>query len=658
MDKRKQYALHFVPLILSSLIPSALAQPALHQILDELSAVRHFQGISISPDGGHLAWVEDRSGSSGSSAGNSAIYVTDLKPSASASRRLSAGRGSSACAEHSITWSPDGKRIAFLSDREKKGQLELYVAPAAGGVCRKLTNLRGLLAQPRWSPNGRQLAFLFTESAPPSQPHEFGFVVEGHIDHQRLAVVDAESGKITVITPPDLFAYEYDWMPDGRSFAVTAAPGPGSDNWYIAQLYTVAIESGRMQHVLKPKTRIAVPRWSPDGKSIAFIGGLMSQGFPGGDVYLVPIGGGEPRNVTEGEKSSVGWLTWLNAKELLLTEHLDGGSGISTLDATSGKLERRWRGEEWIHAGGALGNFSVARDGETSAAIRHSWEHPPEAWAGQIGRWRQITDVNKDRAPAWGKPESIHWPSGEFVIQGWLLYPRNYSSNRRYPLVVSVHGGPAFITKPSWPGMYYDVSVLSSQGYFVLFPNPRGSYGQGGAFNRANFRDFGGGDFRDILAGVDAMLKKYPIDKDRIGITGWSYGGYMTMWAVTQTNRFHAAVAGAGISNWRSYYGQNSIDQWMIPFFGASVYDDPGVYAKRSPINFVKQVKTPTLIVVGKEDTDCPAPQSREFWHALKTLGVETQLVIYPGEGHAFRNVEHRHDVIRRTLEWFDRYLK
>ena len=200
--------------------------------------------------------------------------------------------------------------------------------------------------------------------------------------------------------------------------------------------------------------------------------------------------------------------------------------------------------------------------------------------------------------------------------------------------------------------------MLAAAGYFVLLPNPRGSFGDGEAFAEANVRDFGYGDFRDILAGVDAAIATLPVDNARTGIAGWSYGGYMAMWAVTQTQRFRAAVAGAGLANFQSYYGENRIDQWLIPFFGASVYDDPAVYWRSSPINFIKNVKTPTLVLVGERDAECPAPQSWEFWHALKTLGVETQLVVYPNEGHAIADPEHQRDVVRRSVEWFDKYLK
>jgi len=212
--------------------------------------------------------------------------------------------------------------------------------------------------------------------------------------------------------------------------------------------------------------------------------------------------------------------------------------------------------------------------------------------------------------------------------------------------------------KPLWPKPGFNPALLSQQGYFVLWPNPRGSYGQGEKFTLANVKDFGGGDLRDILAGVEEAVRTAPVDGQRVGITGWSYGGFMTMFAVTQTNRFRAAVAGAGLSNWQSYYGENSIDQWMLPYFGASVYDDPAVYAKSSAINFIKRVKTPTLIVVGDRDGECPAPQSYEFWHALKTLGVKTQMVVYGDEGHLFHKAEDRKDVLLRMIAWFNENLK
>ena len=303
-------------------------------------------------------------------------------------------------------------------------------------------------------------------------------------------------------------------------------------------------------------------------------------------------------------------------------------------------------------------SVSLTANRQTSAVIRNSAAHPPEIWAGSFGDWKQITHINENVHPTWGQLKSVHWSNGDLKIQGWLMYPTDYDAGKRYPMVVVVHGGPAGVAHMGWPEAFFNIYDLSAHGYFVLFPNPRGSFGQGEKFTAANVKDFGYGDFKDILAGVDEVVKTLPVDNNRVGITGWSYGGYMSMWAVTQTNRFRAAVAGAGIVNWQSYYGQNDIDEWMPPYFGATVYDDPAVYAKSAPITFIKNVKTPTLVLVGQYDGECPMPQSREFWWALKTLGVKTQLVIYPGEGHEFLQSEHRRDVIDRLTGWFDQYLK
>jgi dipeptidyl aminopeptidase/acylaminoacyl peptidase len=199
---------------------------------------------------------------------------------------------------------------------------------------------------------------------------------------------------------------------------------------------------------------------------------------------------------------------------------------------------------------------------------------------------------------------------------------------------------------------------LLQAGYALFLPNPRGSFGQGEAFTLANVKDFGYGDLRDIMAGIDIAERLAPIDDNKLGVMGWSYGGFMTMWTVTQTQRFHAAVAGAGIANWQSYYGENGIDGWMIPYFGASVYNDPAVYAKSSPINYIRQVRTPTLEVVGESDIECPAPQTLEFWHALTDLGLPTEGVVYAGEGHRMRDPKHIADFENRLVGWFGKYLK
>lgn len=483
-------------------------------------------------------------------------------------------------------------------------------------------------------------------------------VIDAKIYEQRLTVLDVETGALQQLSPPDMYVYEFDWSPDGRQFALIAAPGEGDANWYTAQLYRLPAAGGALVPVYKPALQIAVPRWSPDGKSIAFIAGIMSdEGSTGGDILVVSADGGAARNVTPGIAASPSWLTWQSNGKILFAERIDGDTGVASVEVPSGKIMQIWRGPETILKDESI---SVSADGTRSAVIRNSAAKPPEVWAGVTGDWKQVTHANESVRPDWGQVTKIHWTSDGMTIQGWLAHPVNFDPAKRYPMVVVVHGGPAGAAGSSWPGAFYSSTLygLTNQGYFVLFPNPRGSFGQGEAFTAGNVKDFGYGDLRDILTGVDSVVKTLPVGNDRIGITGWSYGGYMTMWAITQTNRFRAAVSGAGLANFQSYYGQNDIDQWMIPYFGASVYDDPAVYARSSPMTFIKNVKTPTLIVVGERDGEVPAPQSREFWHALKALGVETQFVVYPGEGHAIHDPKHRKDIGDRLTAWFNRFLQ
>jgi len=633
-------------------------------VFDALSSVHEFQQVAISPDGKSVAWVEASRSEGGSPTANAAIYVAEVATPQSRPQRITAGQGEPA-EEHGIAWSPDSRHLAFLSNAQTPAQSQLYVADANGGGVRKLTNLTGALDEPGWSPDGKSVALLFIENAPrvpgPMEPMTPpAGVIGAKIFEQRLAVVGVASGDVRQLTPPDMYVYEYDWSPGSDRFVVTAAHGAGDGQWYVAGLYTVAAASGDTKLLYKPKGQFAIPRWSPDGKQVAFIGGLMSdEGSIGGDIFVLPASGGDPRNLTPNIKASPSWLSWLpGGEDILLLENLDGSSAIASLRVSTGVVSQVWRGADTLSLGGAGYALSLAADGKTSAAVRQSFDAPPEVWAGSLGSWKEITEANRQARPSWGKTESIHWSNGGFQVQGWLTYPRDYNPSQRYPMVVSVHGGPSVMARPSWPGTFFSLTVLSEDGYFVFEPNPRGSYGNGEAFTRANVKDFGYGDLQDILAGVDHIVKTLPVDNDRVGIGGWSYGGFMTMWAVTRTHRFRAAVAGAGIMNWQSYYGENDIDEWLIPFFGASVYDDPAVYAKSSPITFIKNAKTPTLILVGDRDGECPVPQSFEFWHALEDLKVENQFVVYPGEGHTLHTPEHRRDVLQRTADWFDQRLK
>jgi len=640
-----------------------VARPAAQQTKQSLFKAQHFDQAAISPDGNHVAWVEIRTDEEGAPTGKQDIYIQEIS-AAGKPARVTAGAPASHFNEGSVAWSPDSKRIAFLSDAETSGQLQLYVTGASGGPAHVLTDVKGFLAGPQWSPDGKSLAVLFTENATReagplvAETPETGEIKDAFFE-QRLAIVDVGTGKLRQVTPADTYIYEYNWAPDGKSIVLTAAKGNGDSNWYIAELFAVNVSSAEMQLLYKPKLQIARPAVSPDGRSISFIEGLMSdEDSVGGDVFLISRSGGAPRNLTPERKASAVVVAWTSDGKIIAMENVDGESSVARIDPGSGQIDSVFHAPALLTSGFWSTSLSLTPDGKTAAFVRSSFEDPPEVWAGPIGMWQKVTHRNDGIKPEWGEAKSLHWKSDGFDVQGWLIYPKDFDPSKKYPLVVCVHGGPGAGEQPNWPGANSYFMSLPAHGYFLFLPNPRGSFGEGEAFTRANVRDFGYGDWRDIMAGTDEAVRVAPIDPQRLGLTGWSYGGYMTMWGVTQTNRFKAAMAGAGIANWSSYYGENKIDQWMIPFFGKSVYDDPEVYARSAPLTFINKVKTPTLIIVGDSDGECPTPQSYEFWHALKTIGVKTELVVYEREGHMFVKPDHLRDVMSRTVAWFDEYLK
>src|ERR1039458_5262837 len=563
-----------------------------------------------------------------------------------------------------VAWSADSKRVAFIADLPGDvPAAQVWTAAAERSAPVKHAELKGYVQTPRFSPDGSKLAIFFIEGMPrvagPLQPMTpLAGVVDQKVYEQRIATLDLGTDHLTQATPADVYVYEYDWTPDGQAWAAIAAHGSGDANWWIARLYLVNAQTGEMREIYKPKLQIADPLVSPDGRNVAFIEGLMSDaGLIGGEIHIVPTTGGSARNLTPNSKSSPSELAWMPSDLIAFAQNVDGSSGFATVSASGGAVQTLWTSEDlaatasdaWVPGG------SFSHDGSVTAIARQSASAPPAVWAGPIGSWKQLTNLPAGVSPAWGEMRNVHWMNGTTRVQGWLLLPKDFASGKTYPLVVNVHGGPSWACTSHWDES--GMGPQSAMGYFALCPNPRGSYGQGEAFTQGNVKDFGGGDYRDIMAGVDAISKQYPIDTKRIGIRGHSYGGYMTMWAETQTQRFAAAVAGAGLSDWLSYYGLNDIDEWMIPFFGASVYDDPAVYAKSDPMHFVKAVKTPTLILVGDRDGEVPMEQSVEWWHALKTLKVPTRLVVYPNEGHLFVKPADSHDYNLRTLEWFDEWF-
>lgn len=569
------------------------------------------------------------------------------------------------CRLESLAWSPDQKTLAAIVADPRAGTASVVLV--RDGRVTTLATIGGVAGTVRWSPDGRQVAFLATVGAKKltgaveagaRQVGEIGLAQEE--DEQRIAIVPAAGGDYRLVSPGDTFIYEYDWTPDGKGFVVTSARGNGDNNWWIATLGHVDAASGRLRIIAAPKMQMNMPHVSPDGRTVAFIGGLMSDfGSVGGDVYTVPLEGGEPVDVTPDYKGTFNGITW-RGKELLASVLAGSDAGIAAIDPGARSARMLWQAPVGVSAG-RDGRVVFSADGRVAASVTEDFEHAPRIVAGRLPELVPITRDNDGFLPQVAA-RSIGWTNDGFNVQGWLLGPRSVEAGRTYPMIVQVHGGPAAAASPRYVAAGDNGNPLArdlvKEGYFVFMPNPRGSYGQGAAFTRANRRDFGGGDWRDILAGVDAVIARAPIDGNRLGLMGHSYGGFMTMWGVTHSRRFKAAVAGAGIANWISYYGQNGIDQWMVPYFGATMYDDPAVYRAASPIESIKTARTPTFVYVGERDVECPPAQSFEFWHGLKAMGVPTTLLVVDGEGHAFRKPENQRDLRAREIAWFNKYLK
>jgi len=663
--------------------PTARADSShIEQVLTSLHRGRRIGPVAVSPDGKRVAWVEDAH-----------LEVSPIEHLEKGRPQTLSDAGQF-CGASQPVWTPDSAAIVFLSDCAAPGeQQDFYLDRIDRQPARRISSLHGVTDLPAIAPDGRSIAFLYVPGATrpagalAAMKAPSGVIGEDGVEVQRVATVPlglSVPSEPTVVTPASLHIYEFDWSPDSKSLAYVAAEPPGENNWWVAKLYTQK-PGGEPQAILAPATvagplhglQMAVPRWSPDAKSIAFIGGLMSdQGVTGGDLWLVPAAGGQPTNLTPGRPSSIRWFTWGAADHLWATD-MKGGKLFLSSFRLSGDSSAPTAAEDrpafplpgTVSANSLELSLSSTEDRSRFVFRASSYEHAPEIVAVEPGtvdpataqkgdfNFIRISHFNDGVEPGWGKSASLDWSSDGNHVQGWLLEPKDFDPAKKYPMIVIVHGGPSFAETSRWGGGGLSPVAFSALGYFVLLPNPRGSFGQGEAFTQANRKDFGYGDLRDIEAGVDTVLAKYPVDSNRVGLTGWSYGGFMTMFAVTQTHRFRAAVAGAGISNWQSYYGENSIDQWMIPFFGVSVYDDPAVYAKSSAINYIKQAQTPTLVVVGDRDGECPAPQSFEFWHALRDRHVPSQLVVYPNEGHGLSNPAHARDVFERAIDWFTRYM-
>jgi len=378
--------------LLACFIPMTLTAQNMQQLTEQLGKTVLCGDVALSPDGANLAWVQ-------STAATTSKQTYTRETSGNAPAKLVKLPITGARTDFDLAWSPDSKTLAFFSSAGERDQRQLWTVKSDASDAKKITNLNGYAARPRWSHDGKQIAFFYIEGAGGGGPLMAAPTTTGVIDtaihNQRIAVLDVASGELRQVSPPDLHVYDYDWSPDDKMFVATAAPGPGDNNWWIAQIYTINSAKGNATSIYKPWFQVAVPRWSPDGKSIAFIEGLMSdEGFHGGDLFIMSADGRDVTNRTSSRKASVNSFFWQTPDRILLVEYIGGGSAISELNLADDSIRTVWKGQEGIHAFGNFPDLALSKDSKVAAAELSRYNSPPEVFAGPLGEWRQFTNNN------------------------------------------------------------------------------------------------------------------------------------------------------------------------------------------------------------------------------------------------------------------------
>lgn len=561
-------------------------------------------------------------------------------------------------------WSADGRALAFLSRRE--GTEQVYVVDAEG-VTRKLTNSQTDVVDFKWSPDGSSVGYLAADTDPErDKKHETGddAMVGGEgYSPTRLHIQPVRAGEARVITGSTRHVLSFDWAPDGSRVVYAVQKSPQGRDAFHADIYECDLKSGRETALVVQPGQDMAPSYSADGRYVAFYSqrGVLSY-FGERQVGVVKSGGGQIRYVTDRMDGDVfGGATkfwWSPDGSKLL---FGAGKGTNEYLFSVNPSNNAWERLPMVLTGGSA--FSVSRDGSRIAWVKSTVSAPGDVyvWDSASGRENRVSDVNPQvRDYAAVDAKTVRWRSKDGLeIEGVLRLPFVYQPGQRVPLLVSLHGGPTGAALESFPvPRTYPTQLFLGAGFAVFEPNFRGSINYGPAFRRATIEAQGFGDMDDILTGVDMLVERGIADPDRLGVMGWSYGGYLSAWIVAHTNRFKAASIGACGTDWVSWYGpsianKESAPEVMWEYFGGAPWNRLDVYNGHSVRPFLKNVRTPSLVLHGEQDID----SGPEVYVALRDLNVPVSYVTYPREGHGIGEPMHQQDLMRRNLEWFEKWI-
>jgi dipeptidyl aminopeptidase/acylaminoacyl peptidase len=653
-------AITLVPAL--ALAPDALTSQGLTP--EQVVALRSVTTVAMSPDGQWVAYTATRPRDEVETQAPpfSELWVV---PAAGGEPRLIVGQPRSAATPR---WTPDGRMLTFAATLPTAERRQVFGVAPAGGEPRPLTaSPRGVAAY-ALSPDGGTIAY--TESVP----------LPGHITERRAVgndvIVMSEEGTYMrlfvqplggqprAITPADRVVHDFVWAPDGRWLAVQWTEEPGADpELMYRQIHAVAADGAWTRSLVPTEGKLGPMSFSPRGDVFAWLGATEFNDPLAQSVFVVALRDGQaaeaPRNLTPGMEASAEDLGWLDDRTLWFVASESTRTVMYSVRQDGTRMQRVAGGGPEIFRGAS---FDARR--RTFAMAVNTALHPNEVYVGAPGReLRRITAHN-----AWldgvalGEQETVAWTGPEgWIIEGVVTRPIGFVEGQRYPLAILPHGGPEGVDLDGWhTNPLYPTQVLAGLGYVVFRPNYRGSGGRGVVFSKGDHRDLGGREMEDILTGIDYLAGRGWIDPNRVGISGTSYGGYLSAWAATRySERFRVAIPFAGLTNWISFTGTTDIPiEMMFVHFDLPMFGNYGLYMDRSPISHLGGANTPTLVGHGLADERVHPEQSIQLYNLMRLAGIPVDLVLYPRAPHGLRERAHQLDYMGRIVEWFDRYLK